>query len=83
VSDERAIETEIIRLTSERGADASICPIEVARAMSPEWRQLLTAVRRGAIRLTEAGRIDILRKGKPVTGEAVRDVIRLRIRLPE
>lgn len=51
--------------------------------MSPEWRQLLTAVRRAAIRLAEAGRIDILRKGKPVTGEAIRGVIRLRIRPSE
>ena len=80
MSDERAIEAEIIRLTGERGPDSSICPSEVARAMNPEWRQLLSAVRRAAVRLSEAGRIDILRKGQPVTGEAVRGVIRLRIK---
>ncbi len=78
MSEERAIEAEIIRLTEERGPGGSICPSEVARAMNPEWRQLLTAVRRAAVRLSEAGRIDILRKGQPVTGEAVRGVIRLR-----
>ena len=83
MSDERTIEAEIIRLTSERGVDGSICPSEVARAMNPEWRQLLSAVRRAAIRLAEAGRIDILRKGRPVSGAAVRGVIRLRIRPAE
>ena len=80
MSDERAIEAEIIRLTGERGPDSSVCPSEVARAMNPEWRQLLSAVRRAAIRLSDAGRIDILRKGQPVTGDAVRGVIRLRAR---
>lgn len=78
MSDEAAIAAEIMRLTDERGAGGSICPSEVARAIAPEWRPLLGAVRRAAIRLSEAGRIDILRKGQPVTGEAVRGVIRLR-----
>ena len=80
MTDARAIEAEIIRLTGERGPDSSICPSEVARAMNPEWRQLLSAVRRAAVRLSKAGRIDILRKGQPVTGDAVRGVIRLRIK---
>lgn len=80
MSDERAIEAEIIRLTHERGPNGSICPSEVARAMNPEWRPWLGAVRRAAVRLSDAGRIDILRKGQPVTGVAVRGVIRLRVR---
>ena len=40
----------------------------------------MTPVRHAAIRLLEAGRIDILRKGKPVAVAAVHGVIRLRIR---
>lgn len=74
------IEAEIIRQTTERGADKSICPSEVARALDPDWRTMMTAVRRAAIRLAQTGRIDILRKGKPVPpDEEVRGVIRLRL----
>lgn len=75
------IETEILRQVTERGAEKSICPSEVARALSPEWRTRMTAVRQAAVRLAQAGRIDILRKGKPVAvpGE-VKGVIRLRLR---
>ena len=80
--DDVTLETEILRLTAERGAQKSICPSEVARALAPEWQALLSRVRQVAVRLAEAGRIDILRKGKPVTGEAVRGVIRLRFRAP-
>lgn len=77
------IEAEILRQVAERGPDKSICPSEVARALEPDWRTLMTAVRRAAIRLAEAGRIDILRKGKPVTAEEVRGVIRLRLHKEE
>ena len=45
-----------------------------------EWRSLLTPVRQAAARLATAGRVEILRKGKPVTPEAMRGVIRLRMR---
>ena len=45
-----------------------------------DWRGLLSAVRRAGIRLAIAGRIDILRKGKPVDPNGVKGVIRLRIR---
>jgi hypothetical protein len=74
------IEAEIVRLVTERGGEKSICPSEVARALDPEWRSMMTAVRRAAMRLAAAGRIDILRKGKPVPLEDVRGVIRLRLR---
>lgn len=80
MNDSRKLETEILRLTTARGPEKSICPSEVARAMQPDWQSLLTAVRRAAIRLSQEGRIDILRKGKPVPPEEVRGVIRLRIR---
>jgi hypothetical protein len=78
-----AIAAEILRQTEARGPDKSICPSEVARALAPNaWRPLLGAVRAEALRLAEAGRIEILRKGRPVSGEAVRGVIRLRTRRP-
>lgn len=75
------IETAILALTAERGTDKSICPSEVARLIEPDaWQTQMTAVRRAAVRLAGVGRIEILRKGKPVDPAAVKGVIRLRIR---
>ncbi len=76
------IEAEILRLTEAQGPEKSISPSEVARALDPEWQKLSSAVRRAAIRLAEAGRIDILRKGKRVAPAGVKGVIRLRIAGP-
>ena len=73
------IEAEILRRTEALGADKSICPSEVTRALDPEWQKLSSAVRRAAIRLAEAGTIDILRKGKRVEPAGVKGVIRLRM----
>lgn len=81
--DTERIADEILRQTAARGADKSICPSEVARALAPEedaWRRLLGQVRAAAIRLAREGRIEVLRKGKPVDPAAeIRGVIRLRI----
>ena len=63
-------------------------PVEVARAFQaatqpdtadPEaWHRHLSAVRRAALRLAGEGRLEILRKGKPVPPAEARGVIRLR-----
>lgn len=77
--DRAALEAEILRLTALRGPEKSICPSEVARALDPEgWRRHLHAVRAAAAALAAAGRVEILRKGKPVPPEAMHGVIRLR-----
>ncbi len=70
----------IMSLVEARGPNKSICPSEVARALDPAWQHLMTPVRRVAIDLALAGRIDILRKGKPIDPVDVRGVIRLRLR---
>lgn len=72
------IAAEILRQVTDR-ADGSICPTDVARALREEWRPILSQVRRVAVRLAREGRIDILRKGKPVAPEEMRGVIRLRL----
>ena len=81
-ADDAAIRAEILRQTSTRGPDRSICPSEVARALAGgddgPWRPLMAPVRRAAAELARAGRIEILRKGKPVPPEAMRGVVRLR-----
>jgi hypothetical protein len=82
MTDQAAITEEILRRTAERGAEKSICPSEVARALEPEeaaWRRLMGPVRAAAIRLAKEGRVEVLRKGKPVDpAEEIRGVIRLR-----
>ncbi len=79
---DQAIEATVLRLVQERGPGKSICPSEAAKALAPEWHALMGAVRRVAVRLAQAGRIDILRKGKPVDPVDVRGVIRLRLAVP-
>lgn len=75
---ERAIEAAILGQVALCGAERSISPAEVAQSLGPDWRTKLTAVRRAAIRLAEAGQIEILRKGRRVDPAGVRGVIRLR-----
>ena len=72
------IAAEILRQTEARGVGSSICPSEVARALAPDdWRPLMTPVRQAAAALSDAGRVLILRKGKPVPAAQMRGVIRL------
>ena len=78
--DPQAVEAAILRLTDLRGPDKSICPSEAARALDDDWQGLLGDVRRAAVGLAKAGRIDILRKGQPIDPDQVRGVIRLRMR---
>lgn len=84
--DQDRIAAEILRQTQARGAAKSICPSEVARALAPEeeaWRRLMGAVRAAALRLAREGRVEVLRKGKPVDPAAeLRGVIRLRAIAP-
>lgn len=87
MSENNQIEAAILRLAAACGPGRSIDPAEVAKDFAPEpaeaWRRHLSAVRRAACRLSDAGRIDILRKGKPVPAAEARGVIRLRLRVAE
>jgi hypothetical protein len=79
-------EQAILTLVTARGAEKSICPTEAARALAPgsaadeAWRKFLHPVRLAAQRLAKAGRIEILRKGKPIAPEDAHGVIRLRLK---
>jgi hypothetical protein len=78
--DRAAIAAEILRQTAARGPAKSICPSEVARALAPDgWRPLMDPVRRTALALRAEGRVEVLRKGRPIDAtEVPRGVIRLR-----
>lgn len=73
-------EETILRLAVAHGTGKSFTPTDVAQTLSENWRPLLGHVRAAARRLAEAGRIDILRHGKPVEPAALRGVIRLRLK---
>nr|WP_295742933.1 DUF3253 domain-containing protein [uncultured Acidocella sp.] len=77
-------EQAILDTLAQRGLDKSICPTEAARALAgypqdESWRRALAPVKLAAQRLARAGRIEILRKGKPVDPETLHGVIRLRL----
>ena len=75
-SDE-AIRAAILTLALERGRGRSLCPSEAARALSPDWRPLMPAVRRVAAGMPE---IRTTRAGQEVPAEAPGGPIRLSLR---
>ena len=79
-----SLERAILSLCNAAGADATISPTEAAHAYAAArgedelgWRSHLAEVRRAAVRLAEAGRIVIFRKGKPADPHDFRGVYRL------
>ena len=82
---DKALESEILRLLSERGAGKTICPSEAARsgAASDEreaWEALMEPARAAARRLVAADRIVITQGGHVVDGSTAKGPIRLRLR---
>ena len=77
--DRDAIQAEILRQTAACAPGRSISPSDVARALSAEgWQSLLGPIRQAAMALAQEGRLEVLRKGKPVEPEALHGVVRLR-----
>lgn len=80
----------ILTLLSEMEPGKTLTPEAAARSFAegrrrrndpPDlWRRYLNAVRQQAIHLARAGRIDILRKGKPVDPNDFKGVYRLRLK---
>ena len=86
---EAAAGDAIMELVRECGSGTSICPTEAARRLADHdgntgdidaWRRHMPDIRRTVLRLAQSGAIDILRKGKVVSPDAARGVIRLRLR---
>jgi hypothetical protein len=80
-ADSTVIETTMLALATERGPGTSFCPSEVARAIGgshpDQWGPLMQSVRQSAVQLAVAGRLVILRKGKPVDPGSFKGVYRL------
>lgn len=82
--DDATIAATIDALLAARAADASICPSEVARAVSPaDWRALMPTVRRVAAARAQEGVIRITQGAAvidphDVLAERVRGPLRIR-----
>ena len=79
-----SLEAAILALCAGADAGRTIGPIDAAQAYAAArgegplaWRAYLSQVRGAAVRLAEAGRIVIYRKGKPADPHDFRGVYRL------
>jgi hypothetical protein len=79
-----SLEGTIFTLCNQAGSARTVCPTDAAQAYAAArgedslgWRTHLSQVRGAAVRLAEAGRIVIYRKGKPVDPHDFRGVYRL------
>lgn len=73
-----AIEQTMLQLLAQRRPGSTICPSEVARAVSPDdWRMLLDDVREVAARLVSEQRAVVKQAGSPVDPQAARGPIRI------
>ena len=76
----KALEAEILRQVKDRGAGKTICPSEVARAFSEDWRPLMPEVRDVAADLLARGEIAVTQRGAPVDPLTAAGPIRLGLR---
>ena len=79
-----ALEAKILELLHARGRDKTICPSEVARALTnPDdpttWQPLMEPARAAARRLVAQGRIVITQAGHTVDPSTAKGPIRLRL----
>ena len=73
-SDNRIREV-LLDLAHQRGADKSFCPSEAARALSPNWRDLMHDIRRVAAGMDA---LEATQGGRPVDAVQAKGPIRLR-----
>jgi hypothetical protein len=76
----KSISQTILSMATERGADKTICPSEVAREMFPaNWRKHMEEVRQAAVDLQQQGKVTITQKGEPVDVNKIKGPIRIKI----
>lgn len=80
-ADDDALRAVILDLLADRKSGKSICPSEAARAIAgsdeQKWRRLMKPIRAVAVRMAQAGELEIRRKGKTVDPTGFRGVYRL------
>lgn len=71
------VRTKIIELVTARGIKKTVCPSEVARALSPRaWRDLMPTVRKIGAQLVKEGLILVTQRGAIVDLATVRGPVR-------
>ena len=74
------IEDAILDAVRAAAPGKSIDPAEVAKTLQPErWQRVLPQVRAEAVGLARAGRLTILRHGKPADPDTFKGVWRMRL----
>lgn len=74
------VEELIIELLTELGDKETLSPNQVAKTINAEnWRRQLPQVRAAIGHLVEAGRIEVVRKGKVVEFDGIRGIWRIRL----
>lgn len=74
------IEETLLSLLSQVRKGESISPNDVAKAVSTDnWQRELPKVRAVITSLVRQGRIELVRKGKPVELEGIKGIYRLRL----
>jgi hypothetical protein len=82
---DRQLEERIGTMLASRAATSTICPSDVARAISQdesEWRALMEPVRRAARRMVARGEVDITQGGNVVDPSTAKGPIRIRRHRP-
>ncbi|WP_230591503.1 DUF3253 domain-containing protein [Rhodococcoides fascians] len=76
---DKELEDKIRSLLDARSSDATICPSDVARALSDDdWRDLMEPVRRAARRMVDTGEVEITQKGSVIDPSTAKGPIRIR-----
>lgn len=70
------LEREITEQVMRRGAGKTICPSEVARALSGDWRALMPEVRDAGAEMAARGEIVVTQKGVVVDLSQTRGPVR-------
>ena len=75
------LEATILDLLAQRGAGATICPSEAARAVAQDaaWRPLMEPARQAARRLVARGEVVTTQGGRVVDPSTARGPIRIRL----
>ncbi|QXV67160.1 DUF3253 domain-containing protein [Mucilaginibacter sp. 21P] len=78
------ISQTILKMASQRAPDKTVCPSEIARALFPDdWRKHMADIRNEAIKLQEAGEVQITQKGKAVDVEHLKGPVRIKFISPQ
>ena len=78
------VEETLLALLSQARNKESISPNDIAKALDAEnWQRELPKVRAVIIGLARQGRLEVLRKGKPVSPDGLKGIYRVRLAIPD